>query len=512
MKITKDYIINTHYNGIHPTCACGCGTLLSFKPVKNGPWFSRYTKNHAPRKKHTNETKQKIKESCRKSSLEKYGVENPFQSTEVREKIRQTNLARYGVENYTQSLEWSTYAKTLRHTDDTKLKIKQTNQTRYSANSFTASDVGRRLRRRKTIERYYGSWEVYTKNLENSHIVCLTAENDFYSVDHLKFMCILCNTTWSEVGSVRPVCDCCQKKISQGGRSKLEATVFAWASTLDIPFVTNKIFTNVHNKKYSLDVYFTEHNIGIEINGLWWHSELHGQKNKSYHLDKLNFFRDKNIRVINIFEDEWNTRGHIIKSKLLHILHKSTAERIAARKCSIREITAKDCREFIELNHIQGFSPATTYLGAFHNERLVGCMTFSSVGRFTKKTTPTTYELVRFVTDTHTTSIGVGGKLLQHFIKKYRPTKIISYADRRFTVAGHNIYNTLGFTLVSTTPPNYFYVRGSKRYHRIKFQKHKLPKLLEQFDPTKTEWENMKMNKYDRIWDCGHLKYEMDLT
>ena len=29
--------------------------------------------------------------------------------------------------------------------------------------------------------------------------------------------------------------------------------------------------------------------------------------------------------------------------------------------------------------------------------------------------------------------------------------------------------------------------------------------------PTKTEWENMIDLGYNRIWDGGHLKYEIDI-
>jgi len=39
---------------------------------------------------------------------------------------------------------------------------------------------------------------------------------------------------------------------------------------------------------------------------------------------------------------------------------------------------------------------------------------------------------------------------------------------------------------------------------RIKFQKHKLKDILENFDPTKTGYENMIANKYHRIFDVGN--------
>jgi len=42
----------------------------------------------------------------------------------------------------------------------------------------------------------------------------------------------------------------------------------------------------------------------------------------------------------------------------------------------------------------------------------------------------------------------------------------------------------------------------------MNFQKHKLKTILPTFDPTLTEWENMKNNGYDRIWDCGNGKWK----
>ena len=44
-------------------------------------------------------------------------------------------------------------------------------------------------------------------------------------------------------------------------------------------------------------------------------------------------------------------------------------------------------------------------------------------------------------------------------------------------------------------------------FNRVKFQKHKLSNLLESYDPSETEWENMKKNGYDRIWDCGTMMW-----
>ena len=103
--------------------------------------------------------------------------------------------------------------------------------------------------------------------------------------------------------------------------------------------------------------------------------------------------------------------------------------------------------------------------------------------------------------------IGGASKLLSYFIKQYKPKKIISYADRRWSDG--NLYKKIGFNLVNLTHPSYFYTNDYLiKYHRFSFRKDQLSEKLVLFDPQLTEWENMQLNGYDRIWDCGNLKYE----
>ena len=55
---------------------------------------------------------------------------------------------------------------------------------------------------------------------------------------------------------------------------------------------------------------------------------------------------------------------------------------------------------------------------------------------------------------------------------------------------------------------NYFYTKNySHLFSRNQFQKHLLQQKLKKFDPKLSEWENMQLNGYDRIWDCGNLVF-----
>ena len=129
-------------------------------------------------------------------------------------------------------------------------------------------------------------------------------------------------------------------------------------------------------EKREIDIYIPSLKLGIEYNGLRWHSEKFG-KDHRYHLDKLNKCNEQGIRLIQIFEDEWINHREICESKLRQICGLNTNPKIYARKCEIREIPNKnEVYEFLDKNHIQGRTGFTIGLGAYYNNELVGVMTF----------------------------------------------------------------------------------------------------------------------------------------
>ena len=201
----------------------------------------------------------------------------------------------------------------------------------------------------------------------------------------------------------------------------------------------------------------------------------------------------------------------IVKRRLLHILKFNQHKSIYARKCDVREISPYDKNVFLENNHVQGADRSKIQIGLFHNDVLVAVMTFGGKRIFTNSiNVANEYELIRYATSESV--IGGASKMMAYFVKTYHPKKIISYADRRWTYYKDNLYEKIGFKKISNGTPNYWYFgRDSnyKRFHRFGFAKHTLSTRLASFDPSFTEWENMKSNGWDRIWDCGSFKYEI---
>lgn len=254
-----------------------------------------------------------------------------------------------------------------------------------------------------------------------------------------------------------------------------------------------------------LDIYIPSKNVAIEYNGNKWHSEFFGHKDRHYHIDKLNGCNKKGISLIQIFEDEYELNKELVIDKIKHILHiDNNKESIFARKCSVKVIDKYIAEDFLNRNHIQGFASASLYLGLYYNTILVAVMSFIEEDS-------QMWNLNRFASNIKYNCVGAGGKLFKYFIKNYQFKEIKSFADRRWTInQNSNLYTKLGFSFVGFTKPDYAYYNSKvdryKRFHKFGFRKQILSKRYN-LPLEMTELEMMKELGYDRIWDCGLIKY-----
>jgi hypothetical protein len=251
-------------------------------------------------------------------------------------------------------------------------------------------------------------------------------------------------------------------------------------------------------KPYELDLYSKEHNLAIEYNGIYWHSDLF--KDKNYHLNKTLRCEEKGIQLFHIFEHEWQDeqKKNIWLSMISNKLNLNKVK-IPARKCQVTELTTKETRDFLQNNHLQGYTNSKVKLGLIYEGELVSVMTFGKP-RYNKKYE---WELIRFASKLNTNVLGSASKLFSYFNKTYNPRSMISYADKRYSMG--ELYSTLGFECVKDSQPNYYYIDLNKGivYNRLQFQKHKLQGKLEYFNKKLSEYENMINHGFVKIYDCG---------
>ena len=132
-------------------------------------------------------------------------------------------------------------------------------------------------------------------------------------------------------------------------------------------------------------------------------------------------------------------------------------------------------------------------------------MTFSkpSLSKGCRNVKKGTWELNRFCTKINYHVVGLCSKILTHFKNNYEYTEIFYFADSRWSIG--NLYEKIGFRFLYTTKPNYWYFNNNKkRIHRFALRKRN--------DESKdvTEWDLRRSQGWNRIWDCGNLKYILE--
>ena len=246
---------------------------------------------------------------------------------------------------------------------------------------------------------------------------------------------------------------------------------------------------------HELDIYVPSLKLAVEFDGLYWHNEL--KKPDVYHLRKTEDCAACGIRLLHVFEDEWNYKMDIVKSRISGIIGKNTV--IYARECEIKEVDDSESRKFLEENHIQGPCGSTWRLGLYKDGNLCALMTFGT-GRFNDG-----IELLRFCNRKYTSVTGGASRLFSRFVASHPEiSSIVSYADRRWS-GKDAFYPKLGFTLDGVTRPSYYYIINNMRHNRMEFTKKKL--VDAGFDPNMSEHEIMLSRKIYRIYDCGNYRY-----
>ena len=420
-----------------------------------------------------------IKEKVKQTNIKKTGFDNPFKNSEL---IKQKTFDKYGVDHISKL-------------QTTKDKVKQTNTLRYGVTTPLVLESSRK--QVSDIKR--SSFFVKYKEL---NIIDYTGNN-------ITILCNVCNSNYEinrsllyfRFGENLNPCTICNPVNEL--RSIKENEICLFLDSINIPYIRND--RGILNGQ-ELDIYIPTHNLAIEFNGLYYHSTIF--KDKNYHLNKTEICEKNNVRLIQIFEDEWMFKQEHVKSRLKSLLGLSDV-RIYGRKCELKYVDVKTKTTFLNQNHIQGCVGSSVNIGLYHNNILVSLMTFGQKRRSmgNKNIINNEYELLRFCNKLNHNVIGGASKLLKKFISDYNPTQIISYADRRWSVG--NLYQKIGFDFVKKTEPNYFYVKNKKREYRFKYRKDILVK--EGFDVTKSESQIMEERGIHRIYDCGHLLYSMKL-
>jgi len=334
--------------------------------------------------------------------------------------------------------------------------------------------------------------EAITDTLEQFITKANKKHNNLYDYSNVKYIksqekvTIICKLhgPFDQIPSSHLFGTRCPKCFPQESRAEQE--IKAWIKSNGVKAISAKKILQIPcSNSQDIDIYMPDYNLGIEHNGIYWHSE-EKEKGQFYHLNKTKQALKQGIQLLHFWDFEWSNKQEIVKSIILNKLGKSE-NRYFARKLKLIIIKSVQARRFCEDNHIHGFRSGSQYLGLFDSEQLISLMITAKNG-----------EMVRFVNKINCSVIGGFSKLLKYSNVKY------SFVDRRMFNGQGYLKN--GFILERKTKPNYFYVKnGNYAGSRQQFQKHKLKGLLNIFDENLSEVKNMTNNGFYRVFDCGNL-------
>lgn len=276
--------------------------------------------------------------------------------------------------------------------------------------------------------------------------------------------------------------------------SRVETELYRYCRSIDDSFIQND---RTLIAPLELDILSHKYKLAIEYCGVYWHSETAG-KTRQYHRQKYLMCRELGYKLLTIFETD-----NIDKVKALIRTHVGSNNKIYARKTTVREINSRSANDFHNNHHLSGSVGGSIHIGLYYSDELVMVASFIKT-RYNKNVK---YECSRMTSHSNYTVTGGASRLFKYFFRQYHVESCVTYADLRFGEGA--VYTHCGFTRQKDSNPNYFYFKGNDLFleSRVKYQKHKLPKLLDNYNPEKSEYENMIANGYHRIWDCGNAVY-----
>lgn len=320
----------------------------------------------------------------------------------------------------------------------------------------------------------------------------------------LQIKCVICGNIFTRTKQYfhdckfrHDMCDICYPKDRIS--SFVEKEILAFVEEICEEKVISNNRSALNGKE--LDIYIPSKQIAIEVNGVYWHSEillasLEIHKHKDFM--KYNLCKEQGIQLITIYDTEWVSKKDIVKSRISDILKTKSNNTVGARKTTIAEITSKQASAFFNENHLQGAGKASVRLALMHNSEIVAAMTFSKSNAARSQHG---WEIDRFAIKKYHNVPGAAQKLFKHFLSEHDPDQVVSFSDNRWSMG--NIYKSLGFERQHSGTPNYWYFRpnDNKLYHRYSLRKNS------QDQQNLTEWENRVTQGWNRIWDCGHTKW-----
>lgn len=379
-----------------------------------------------------------------KSSMEKYGVDNPFKSSEVHKLARQRMKEKYGV-------EYGYKSKIIRN------KINESIKEKYGVDNIMHSSKYQRKVKQTMFDKYKVTSGFLTPNAIKSH----------------------------KQGTISKINKKCAEELKQitDKQIKLEKPIFKYIYDIQL------------GENILIDINPTiSHNVYISYPYLLKVVKDNIPVSKEYHLDRLKIAVENGYDLISVFDwDDWEKIKYLLQDK----------ETLYARKLEIKEVDKKECNEFLNNYHLQNTCNGQEIrLGLYKDNELIEIMTFGKP-RYNKNYE---WELLRLCTKPEYKVVGGAEKLFKHFIELVNPQSVISYCDN--SKFSGEVYTRLGFTQKGKPSPSLHWSKGSEHITDNLLRQRGYDQLFNtNYGKGTSNEELMIEHGWLPIYDCGQMTF-----
>lgn len=350
-------------------------------------------------------------------------------------------------------------------------KIRNSCLEKYGVDSILKAAM---IREKQAKDEKHSRYDLFCEQLKRKQLELLDSKEEFANGNIFRYRCARCNEEFKSTHSSIQYVNC--PNCGYAASSK-EQDLFFWLLSLGIDCVQSD---KTQIAPLELDMFIPEHKLAIEFDDLYLHSELF--KDKNYHLNKSVKCYKKWIKLLHIFENDWDNRQDIVKSIIKANLG-IYDRKIKSKNCKIKEISSSDYKKFVESNSITEYVPAKYKIGLFYEKELIYVCSFGNKENET--------ELVINCSKLNTLVEDGMKTIVKYFVEKYKPETLVYYIDRKY----FNDKDFKDWKLVSDIDADYWYFKDGCLENKSKYQKHKLSKLLEKYSSKKSEEENMYYNR-----------------
>ena len=279
--------------------------------------------------------------------------------------------------------------------------------------------------------------------------------------------------------------------------SLVESDIESYIQSLNFEVETSN-WTILHKKE--VDIYVPSVKLGIEVDGLYWHSyhPTNGvstdDEDSNKHLNKTIDAKLVGVTLIHVTDCEWYNCENLVKSLICEKLGISTA--VLANDCDVVYIPADQASAFIVDNCLDGVIDASGYIGLIHYGHIVMAIAYDitdviNVEQVVSRSFHVVSDGIRVLVDK-----------LQHDLEK----DVIVRCNRDRSDGDEFI--AAGFVEINIVPPTKKWVTGNYVLPKSVCEADVIGSWLPVYDGDLSVDENLFNNQYRRYWDCGYLVFE----